>query len=85
MGTPLSADTDPAAEQVQLAVLSRMPPWRKLQAVADANRAARLLCICGLRQRHPQDSDEALTLRLFELVLGEDLAQRVAAWRERPR
>lgn len=85
MGLPLSADTNPGAERVQLDVLRRMPPWRKMELVADANRTAQLLCLIGLRGRHPGESEEQLSARYLCLVLHEDLAKRVIAARRRRR
>jgi hypothetical protein len=85
MGFPLSADTSPAAERIQLDVLRRMPPWRKLKLVADANRTAQLLCIAGLRGRHPGESEEQLDTRYLCLVLQDELAARVIAERRRRR
>ncbi len=85
MGLPLSADTSPGAERTQLDVLRRMPTWRKVELVADANRTARLLCLSGLRGRHPDESEEQLDIRYFRLVLQDDLAARVIAARRRLR
>lgn len=83
MGLPLSADTSPGAEGIQLDVLRRMPPWRKVELVADANRTAQLLCMSGLRGRHPGESEEHLKARYLRLVLQDDFATRVIAERRR--
>ena len=85
MGLPLSADTSPGAERTQLDVLRRMPPWRKVELVADANRTAQLLCLGGLRGRHADESEEQLAARYFRLVLQDDLAAHVIAERRRRR
>jgi hypothetical protein len=74
---PLSRDTSPAAEAVMLEIYRRMPAWRKLQLVDDANRTARHLAMAGLRVRHPDESLPRLRRRLLGLALGEELATTV--------
>lgn len=73
----LSPDTDPDAERVQIEIFRRMPAWRKVQLVEDANRTARQLALAGLRHRHPEAGPDELRRRLFGLFLGEELATRV--------
>lgn len=73
---PLSRDTTPDAEAVQLDVFRRMTPRRKLQLMEDANRNAREMALAGLRLRHPDAGEEALFRRLMDLTLGEELAER---------
>ena len=60
-----------------LEIYRRMPPWRKVELLEDANRTARLLALAGLAARHPQESPERLRRRLLGLTLGEDLASDV--------
>lgn len=74
---PISRDTSPAAEAVMLDIYRRMPAWRKLELVNDANRAARQLALAGLRARHPDENPTRLRRRLLGLVLGEETATRV--------
>ncbi len=71
------SDTSPDAEEVLLALYRRMPAWRKIELVEDANRTARHLAMMGLRSRHPGESLPRLRRRLFGLVLGEDMATRI--------
>jgi hypothetical protein len=73
----LSPDTDPDAERVQIEIFRRMPAWRKVQLIEDANELSRQLALAGLRQRHPDAAPEELRRRLFGLFLGEELATRV--------
>jgi hypothetical protein len=77
MGHPLSEDTSPEAERVQLDILRRLPPWRKVQMVADGWECSRELALAGLRQRHPEASELALQRRLARLMLGDELALKV--------
>ena len=73
----LSPDTDPEAERIQIEIFRRMPAWRKVQLVEDANRTARQLALAGLRQRHPEAGPEEVHRRLMGLFLGEELATEV--------
>jgi hypothetical protein len=73
----LSPDTDPEAERVQIEIFRRMPAWRKIQLVDEANQLARQLSLAGLRQRHPEAGPEELRRRLMGLQLGEELATEV--------
>ena len=73
----LSADTDPAAEKVQIEILRRMPAWRKVELVADAIETGRALAMTGLRKRHPEATPEELHRRFLDLWLGEELATKV--------
>ena len=75
MGT-LSRDTDPKAEALQIEGLRRMPAWRKVALLSDANRTLRILALAGLRARYPEDSPAQRRRRLADLVLGPDLAAR---------
>ena len=70
-------ERDPAAEQVMLEIYRRMPAWRKVELVDDANRTARQLALAGLKARHPTEGPERLRRRLFGLMLGEELASEV--------
>ena len=71
------SDTHPDAEMVQADLYRRMSPQRKLALVEDANHAARVLAMAGLRMRHPKASSAALERLLADLVLGEKLAGKV--------
>ncbi len=61
---------------MQLEIYRRMPAERKLELVEDANRTARQLALAGLRRRYPDDPPERLHRRLFDLILGPELAAR---------
>ena len=69
-------DTSPEAAKVQLEIYRDMTAERKLELVEDANHTARELALAGLAQRYPDDSLELLHRRLFDLVLGPELAER---------
>lgn len=76
MKTQLS-DTSAAAAAVQREIYRNMSPARKLELVEDANHTARVLALAGLAQRYPNEAPERLHRRLFDLVLGAELAERV--------
>ena len=72
----LATDTSLEAAGIQLEIYRNMPVERKLELVEDANHTARVLALAGLAQRFPNDPPERLHRRLFDLVLGPELAQR---------
>jgi hypothetical protein len=72
----LSSDTHPDAEEVQLELLRRMPDWRKMELMTAMTKAVYSQVLAGLRERHPQATEEELRLRMATLVLGPDLAAR---------
>jgi len=73
----LSPDTSPSAEAKQLEIFRKMPPWRKMQLIDEAIKTSYSLAQAGLRHRHPDADDEEIRRRLFDLLLGEELAERV--------
>lgn len=73
----ITDDTDPKALAVQTEILRRMPPWRKMQLVVEACRAADAMTLAGLRRRHPEASEDELRLRRIHLSLGDALFETV--------
>jgi hypothetical protein len=73
----LFPDTRPEAEAALIKLLRQAPPWRKLHMVGQLNQTVRTLALSGLRQRHPQATDQELRRRLADLLLGPDLAAQV--------
>jgi len=71
------SDTSAEAAEVQIRLLSRMPPSRKIGLVEDANRTARRLALAGIKLRFPEASTEECVRLLMDVILGDDLAQRV--------
>lgn len=70
------SDTSPEAARIQREIYREMTVGRKLELVEDANHTARVLALAGLAQRYPDDPPERLHRRLFDLVLGPELARR---------
>jgi hypothetical protein len=75
--TQVFPDTSPETERVLFAMLRDMPPWRKLEMVAQLNQTVRALALSGLRGRYPQADDAELRRRLADLMLGTELAEKV--------
>lgn len=73
----LSPDTTPEAEAVQLRIFREMPPWEKAKLIDEAIQTSYTLAIAGLRHRHPDADDEEIHRRLMDVMLGEELAERV--------
>lgn len=77
----LSADTDPAAEAIQIEGYRRMAPAEKLRIVEDLNRTVRELAAARIRARYGPDLPEReLRLRLAALWLDRETMIRVFAW-----
>lgn len=74
--TPLSRDTSPDVERMQIERLRGMSASRKLRLVAQMNRTVEELALAGLRQRYPDDTEEQRRRRLATLLLGSKLATR---------
>jgi hypothetical protein len=75
--TQVFPDTPPETERVLFAMLREMPPWRKLEMVAQLNQAGRELALVGLQTRYPTATREELHRRLADILLGNELAARV--------
>jgi hypothetical protein len=71
------SDSHPEIEGLQIELLRRVPPWKKLEMMAQLNASARQLALQGLRQRFPQAGETELNRRLAGLLLGEELASKV--------
>jgi hypothetical protein len=74
--TQVFADTPPEIERMLFALLREMPPWRKLEMVAQLNQTVRELVLSGLRASYPSASPEELRRRLADIALGPELAEK---------
>jgi hypothetical protein len=51
--------------------------------VGDLNATVKQFALDGIRQRHPNATDQELNRRLADLLLGEELAAKAyGAWHE---
>jgi hypothetical protein len=73
----MTLDTHPTAERVQIDLMRATPAWRKMDLLAQLNQTARLFALSGLRRRHPGATNQEIRRRLADLILGEELAERV--------
>ncbi len=76
MDTQLT-DTSPEMDALQLKLLRQAGSARKLSLLAQINATVRTLALTGLRTRHPDDSPEVIRRRLADMILGDELAQKV--------
>jgi len=76
MAAPHS-DTSPQAEELQVAIIRRMPAWKKLALLDDLNETVKAFAISGIKQRHPEAAPESIHRLLAELMLGPELAGKV--------
>ena len=70
-------DTSPEAAQLQLEILHRMEPSRRLQLAIGWSNSLRDLIRAGLRKQFPEDSKEQHHRRFAGRWLGEELAEKV--------
>lgn len=76
-------DTSPEAEAVLIELLRQAPSWRKLKMVGDLNATVKQFALSGIRERHPDASEEEVRRHLADILLGEALAAKVyGEWHE---
>jgi hypothetical protein len=73
-------DTNAADHSRQLAAYRRMSGSDRVAIVFRLNQLARKAAEAGIRARHPEYSDEQVSMALRRLCLGDDLTRR--AWPE---
>jgi hypothetical protein len=54
-----------------------MPPERRLEAAMRLSRGVRELAIAGIREVHPDVSDDELRVRLTVRLYGPEVAKRL--------
>lgn len=70
-------DTTPAAEAKQVEILRQMSPAQKLGVLAQLVETGITLALTGLRERFPAAAQWELQRRLYDMLLGEELAAAV--------
>ena len=68
-----SLDTSEAAATLQIEVLRRMGPERRLQAAIDLCRSSRVLLLEGVNSRHPEYNARQAELAVIRLTLPTNL------------
>lgn len=74
--TALFSDTHPRIEALQIELIRRMPPWKKIAVVDSLNETVRALAISGIKERHPNATPGQVRCLLAELALGAELARK---------
>jgi hypothetical protein len=74
---PRLSDTSPEVERLMAECYRRMPVWRKLALLDDANRTTRVLHDAGFRSRHPGATPEQVRADWLRMTLGGPLAERI--------
>lgn len=73
---PLSLDTSPEIERLQVERWRQMSPAQKAAIVSGLTQAVHDLALAGVRLRYPGASAREQFLRLALITLGADLARR---------
>jgi hypothetical protein len=79
MDRELPSDTDPEAERVQIELLRRASPGRRITLALSLTETVIALARGALRRAQPGLDDRETGLRFVALHYGEDLAERVRA------
>jgi len=75
------SDTAANIDAVRFGRYASMSPVEKAGRVVELTRAACMLALAGLRERHPGADEQELLLRLAVLRLGADSVSRAYGWR----
>jgi hypothetical protein len=75
--SPLSLDTSPDIERLQVEGWRRMSPAEKANIVRALTAATIEIAAAGVRHRHPAESPAQHRQRLAVILLGPDLARHV--------
>lgn len=70
-------DTYPKMEEYQLELLRKSPAWKKADMAGRMFMTMKQLALQGLKTRFPQASEDELRQRLADVILGEELAEKV--------
>ncbi|MBI2828021.1 MAG: hypothetical protein HYX77_01955 [Acidobacteria bacterium] len=76
MAAPLTPDTSPEIERMQIERWRQMSPAEKAAVVSGLTQAVYDLALAGIRLRHPDASPRERFLRLALITLGRDLARQ---------
>jgi len=74
MRTPLSQDTDPEVERLQVEAWQCLSPREKAALITALTRAVRAMAWAGVQHRHPDATAREQFLRLAIETLGPELA-----------
>lgn len=75
------SDTDPETERILVEAARRLTPGERMMRVFDLDRAAELMALAGIRQRHGDGlSEREERLRLAALRLDRKTMVDVFGW-----
>lgn len=77
---PLSLDTDPEIERLQIERYRAMTPTQKMQRVIDLNRTAEAMATLRLEKQYGPLSKSELELRLAALRIDRETMIKVFDW-----
>ncbi len=77
MGNRRLKDTDKNSERIQNKILREMPKDVKIEISLDLARTAIELLKTGIRQRHPEYTDDEIEDALKRIILSDDLYEKV--------
>jgi hypothetical protein len=80
--TPHTTDTSLEAYAVQLELLRRMSPLRRLRKSMALSRQVKRMSMDAIRRRHPEFDENAVRLKFIELTYGKVLASEVRRWQK---
>lgn len=75
-------DTSADAHRVQLSAIRRLPPARRVEMALRMSEEARAVTMAGIRDRHPEYTEQEARLAMFRLIHGDEAFRRV--WPGRP-
>jgi hypothetical protein len=71
------SDTRPEVTEIQMDLLRKASPARRLALLGQMNQTVKVLALAGLRSNYPDETPEQLRRRLADLLLGPELACKV--------
>ena len=80
MAKQLFEDTSEEIVQKMAEIARVTPIWKKLQQAADTSAAMKQFAIAGIRQRHPQATEEGLRRRLAAMLFDHENVVKMYNW-----
>jgi len=69
----LDADTSKEAMRVQVAILRKLGPERRLRMALELSETVRAVAEAGIRHRHPDYDERQVRRALIRMMLGDEL------------
>ncbi len=71
------ADTTPEALQVEAAIFRRMTPDQRMALAFRMTASLRTVAAAGVRNRHPEYSEQQVKMAVIRMSLGDELFRKV--------